>query len=406
MQIFVSKKVILLVGVFFIVLAGVIGVTNWKIKNTQSIPGLQNPLNNQLKIPLPEISQTNTSTWKTYRNEKYGFEVKYPNDWNFEAIPGYDDAGKVIVKQSDFLFTDSTLHRIIITPFRDLVADNPSGVSETRSINFNGIIGRWRKFADSGGVYQIVVDQFHITQYPQFSILFIPINARSYIDSEKSYEFNQILSTFKFIEPVSIPYSLKFSPDGKSLLIFANGQMLKNIYIKNIPPFDTNGAGEQANPEIDYGFVDINGNDFYDPFHNRIYFVVYNQSTAGNVNADRALFAYNLSDSKITLVDKKDLSTSFGIFRLSPSKRYLVFSNGAHGGGCDNTLELTILDLDNGKEVDNVFLQKNQVGFIFFGSWVDDVSFTYKEETYKSLEDCPKNPTIQEKVFKINTYYH
>ena len=32
----------------------------------------------------PSIAQIDASDWKTYRNKKYGFEVKYPNDWKVE----------------------------------------------------------------------------------------------------------------------------------------------------------------------------------------------------------------------------------------------------------------------------------------------------------------------------------
>ena len=34
------------------------------------------------------INQTDTSDWKTYRNEKYGFEFKYPKDWDLSYPEG------------------------------------------------------------------------------------------------------------------------------------------------------------------------------------------------------------------------------------------------------------------------------------------------------------------------------
>ena len=33
--------------------------------------------------------QTNTSNWKVYRNDKYGFEFKYPKDWILIKYPDY-----------------------------------------------------------------------------------------------------------------------------------------------------------------------------------------------------------------------------------------------------------------------------------------------------------------------------
>jgi len=48
-------------------------------KNKQTFDEVMlKPISGAEKTPAPKV---NTSNWKTYRNEKYGFEVKYPADW-------------------------------------------------------------------------------------------------------------------------------------------------------------------------------------------------------------------------------------------------------------------------------------------------------------------------------------
>ena len=55
--------------------------------------------NNQKQSEISEIVQnqnqnqnqqaeTDISDWKTYKNEEYGFEVKYPQDWEYDLIDG------------------------------------------------------------------------------------------------------------------------------------------------------------------------------------------------------------------------------------------------------------------------------------------------------------------------------
>lgn len=202
-----------------------------------------------------------------------------------------------------------------------------------------------------------------------------------------------------------------FSEDGTFFDIKRNGKNIKRIYSKDIPIFDVGYEGKPTNPERDYAFDYSAFNEAdphkptYDPFRNQIYFVVVNQTTAGSVNANRALFSYHLNKDEVELVVKKEMSVSFNDVSLSPSGTYLIFSDGSHGGACENINGLVVFDLDKKREIANLFLPRDKTGDIIFIKWQDNKSFVYKEEILKPGVVCAdvsdEDWLTNEKVYTI-----
>ena len=63
-----NKKILIL-----IVIAGLLGFGSWYLSRQQT-----------QQIPISQEVEGETTNWKIYRNEKYGFQLKYPNDWLFD----------------------------------------------------------------------------------------------------------------------------------------------------------------------------------------------------------------------------------------------------------------------------------------------------------------------------------
>lgn len=170
---------------------------------------------------VEKVVKDETANWQIYRNEKYGFEIKYPLDWQLD-LRGVSTLISLDVEKNNFLTEEEFKTRwgpyydmrfvddIKITVYASLneLPDNKEGLSlgewiEKRMGEY--LIAKNSKKEITINKYQgIEVEELGMTSYRSIFLVRDPLIYEFSLEMARPLEemnlFNQMLSTFKFLE--------------------------------------------------------------------------------------------------------------------------------------------------------------------------------------------------------------